>query len=200
VPPFHTGALFYGVYSRACANLRSRRDGDIAEVALDARPDAIVYAANARGWMGGRLGKQIRLRGTAESLHYAMQGRVEALVKREFRETKVGLGEVVVTPFAPPLPGNCLLLHALTMMRPGQRTELATVERCLASLRQVIEAQGFVTWSSRCWVRVPDDCRMRRGTPLCPSGRRRFRLGPVCGSSLDRCKKPPGVRTLRQLR
>lgn len=115
--------------------------GDIAEVVMRERPDAVVHAANAVGWMGGWVGKYVRMRGVAESLHYATKGRLEPVVKRECRRVQARPGDVVVTTSVPPLPEHCLVLHAVTMMRPGQRAEFKAVARCLVSLRHVVEEQ-----------------------------------------------------------
>ena len=102
--------------------------GDITQVEVD----AIVNAANARGYMGGWLGRYVKLRGVAESIHYATAGKVEREAKRVARAERPQLGDVYVTG-GYNLPARWVL-HAVTMLKPGSRSSLATVERCVGNV------------------------------------------------------------------
>ncbi|WP_067936672.1 macro domain-containing protein [Alicyclobacillus kakegawensis] len=105
--------------------------GDITKI----RADAIVNAANAKGYMGGWLGKYIRLRGVAESIHYATSGAVEKEAKRVVRANPPGLGDVYVAG-AHGLPATWVL-HAVTILKPGSRSSIEVVERCVDNIRDV---------------------------------------------------------------
>lgn len=94
--------------------------------------DVLVNAANARGYMGGWLGKYVRLRGVAESIHYATAGAVEREAKRVVRECPPGIGDVYTTG-AYHLPATWVV-HAVTMLRPGSRSTLEIVGRCVQNV------------------------------------------------------------------
>lgn len=64
--------------------------GDITTI----QADVIVNAANAKGYMGGWLGKYVRLRGVAGSIHYVTSGAVEREAKRVVRAYPPGADDV----------------------------------------------------------------------------------------------------------
>jgi O-acetyl-ADP-ribose deacetylase (regulator of RNase III) len=113
--------------------------GDITKI----RADAIVNAANARGYMGGLIGRYIRLRGVAESIHYATSGAVEKEAKRVVRAHPPGLGDVYVTG-AHGLPAEWVL-HAVTMLKPGSRSSIEVVARCVENIIDSCRSLGVRT-------------------------------------------------------
>lgn len=56
-----------------------------------------MNAANAKSYMGGWLGKHVRLPGVTESIHYATAGAVEREAKRVVRKHPPGVGDVYIT-------------------------------------------------------------------------------------------------------
>lgn len=94
--------------------------------------DLLVNAANGRGWMGGLLGRFVKLNGVAESIHYADLS-IEKTTKVLFRRNKARSGDVIHTS-AGRLEYINGILHAVTMNWPGQKSSLNTVERCLENI------------------------------------------------------------------
>ncbi|WP_126429985.1 macro domain-containing protein [Brevibacillus marinus] len=110
--------------------------GDISRC----KADAIVNAANGLGFMGGKLGRMIRFRGVAESLHYASEGLIEKEATAICRKRKIDLGDVFVTS-AYSLPAT-YIFHAVTMRKPGQKSTMETIKKCLQNLlKTTIELQ-----------------------------------------------------------
>lgn len=112
---------------------------NIAEVTAD----IIVNAANAVGYMGGWLGKHVRLRGVAESIHYATKGAVEKEARMIVQRDRPGLGEVYVTG-AYNLPAHWIV-HAVTMMKPGSRSNIEAVGRCVDNIIGISHVLGAKT-------------------------------------------------------
>ena len=110
--------------------------GDITEI----KADAVVSAANAKGYMGGWLGRYVRLRGVAESIHYVTRGAVATEAKQVVRRHRPGLGDVYVTR-AYNLSADWVI-HAVTMLRPGLRSNLTVVERCIENVLSASETLG----------------------------------------------------------
>lgn len=112
--------------------------GDITNL----KADVIVNAANGIGFMGGLIGRFIRLPGVAESIHYRTKGLVEKESKRKSRKSKWipsvlwghKTGELYVTG-AGSLPAYWII-HAVTMKYPGMRASLRTVEKLLPLIIQ----------------------------------------------------------------
>lgn len=102
--------------------------GDISIV----KADAIVNAANAVGYMGGWLGKHVRLRGVAESLHYATRGAIEQEARTVARKNKPSPGDVYITS-AHALRATWVL-HAVTMRKPGSRSSIEVIELCVDNI------------------------------------------------------------------
>ncbi|MDT3417151.1 O-acetyl-ADP-ribose deacetylase (regulator of RNase III) [Brevibacillus aydinogluensis] len=102
--------------------------GDISNCAAD----AIVNAANGQGFMGGWLGRLMKFQGVAESLHYHSRGVIEKEAKSFCKQSKIRLGDVFVTS-AGSLRAK-YIFHAVTMMKPGQRTSLETIEKCVQNI------------------------------------------------------------------
>ncbi|WPS85620.1 macro domain-containing protein (plasmid) [Brevibacillus halotolerans] len=112
--------------------------GDIT----NAKADIIVNAANGIGFMGGMIGRFIKLPGVAESIHFVTKGNVEKEAKIAAKKAKWiprilcghRAGEVYVTR------GDCLsakwIIHAVTMRYPGMKTCLSIVDSLLNKIIQ----------------------------------------------------------------
>ena len=96
--------------------------------------DAIVNAANGKGWMGGFLGRYMKFRGVAESIHFASKGQIENEAKGfvYWSHPKPRPGDVYITG-AGPLPAKCVI-HAVTVDRPGSRSDIQVVAKCLENI------------------------------------------------------------------
>ena len=104
------------------------------------RADVIINASNGEGYMGGILGKYIRFKGVAESIHYVTKGVVEKEAKQKARRNKYlpswvfghKAGEVFVTG-----PGSLKakhIIHAVTMRYPGSFSKLSVIEKLLPEI------------------------------------------------------------------
>lgn len=94
--------------------------------------DLLVNAANGRGWMGGYIGRFVRLNGVAQSIHYADPS-IEKTTKRLFKNNKVHSGDVVHTQSGKlEFPNG--ILHAITMNKPGQKSSIDIIEQCLENI------------------------------------------------------------------
>lgn len=98
----------------------------------DIKGDMLVNAANGRGWMGGLLGRFIKLNGVAESIHYADPS-IEKISKSLFRRNKARSGDVIPT-ISGKLEYPDGILHAITMNWPGRKSSLDTIEQCLENI------------------------------------------------------------------
>ncbi|MBP1308980.1 O-acetyl-ADP-ribose deacetylase (regulator of RNase III) [Paenibacillus sp. 1182] len=122
--------------------------GDITK----ANVDVIVNAANGIGFMGGIVGRFIKLPGVAESIHYATKGDVEKEAKEKSRKHKwipsflYGhcSGECYVTN-AESL--SCKwIIHAVTMPYPGMRTTIRKVRLLIPEIiktAQLLKARSI---------------------------------------------------------
>ncbi|BFH18285.1 hypothetical protein J6TS7_21050 [Paenibacillus dendritiformis] len=98
--------------------------------------DVIVNAANAQGYMGGVIGRYIKLSGVAEALHYKSKGKLEELAKMEVKKRSYVPGEVYVTHSVEPLKAK-YIFHAVTMFKPGQRSNLSDIEKCVQEIIKI---------------------------------------------------------------
>ncbi|MVP02108.1 macro domain-containing protein [Paenibacillus lutrae] len=99
----------------------------------EADSDVIVCAANGQGWMGGWLGKYIKMAGVAEALHYKTSGKIEKLSMQEAKRIQVIPGDVFITPCEEPLKAK-YIFHAVTMKKPGQRSDLQYITECIKNI------------------------------------------------------------------
>lgn len=99
--------------------------GDITE----ANVDIIINASNGVGYMGGTLGKYIKLPGVAESIHYKSKGSIEKEAKLICKTDDYSEGDIFVTSSGN-LPSKCIL-HAVTMKKPGSKSNIKTIETLL---------------------------------------------------------------------
>jgi O-acetyl-ADP-ribose deacetylase (regulator of RNase III) len=105
--------------------------------------DAIVNASNGIGWMGGIIGKHVKLPGVAESLHYATNGEVEKEAKEFLKNNKCKRGDIFITSAAN-LKAK-YIIHAVTMNFPGQKSDLATIEILLLKIIKKIKELDLKT-------------------------------------------------------
>lgn len=110
--------------------------GDITEISAD----IVVNASNGIGYMGGIIGRLIKLKGVAESINYATRGIVEREAKKACKRNKhlprlfcgYKAGEVFVTG-AGDLKAK-YIIHAVTMPLPGMVTYIEVIKTLLLSI------------------------------------------------------------------
>jgi len=95
----------------------------------DQNVDIIVNASNAIGFMGGFIGKHIRMAGVSESLHYVSNGLLEKEAKEVLKNNNLKRGDIFVTSGAN-LKAK-YIIHAITMNFPGQKSKEDTIEKLL---------------------------------------------------------------------
>ena len=105
---------------------------------VNATEDIVVNAANGIGWMGGLLGRFIKLSGVAESIHYATKGNVEREVRRQHRFSRPG--DVFFTQGYG--IGKIGIIHAVTMQIPGWWTKEQTVTILLPKIMRLAKEKG----------------------------------------------------------
>ncbi|MEY8742821.1 macro domain-containing protein [Bacillales bacterium AN1005] len=103
------------------------------------RADVIVNASNGLGWMGGILGRFIKLKGVAESIHH-FDPKIEKEAKRACKNRLMKPGEVFITSSGK-LDCNHIF-HAVTMYLPGTRSSLKSVEKCIQNIIKNAELSG----------------------------------------------------------
>lgn len=110
--------------------------GNITEI----KADIIINASNGIGFMGGILGRFVKLEGVAEAIHYATKGVVENEAKMTAKKRKYiprhlcgyKSGEVFVTG-----AGNLdatYIIHAVTMPFPGMITNIDVIKVLLPKI------------------------------------------------------------------
>ncbi|MFT9494583.1 MULTISPECIES: macro domain-containing protein [Bacillota] len=105
--------------------------------------DIIVNASNGIGYMGGFIGRFIKLKGVAESLHYATKGAIERESKNLLKREPIEVGKVFITS-----EGNLnakKIIHAVTMKKPGQKSSIEIVEECLKNIIQAVNSLNAQT-------------------------------------------------------
>ena len=91
--------------------------------------DLIINASNGIGWMGGKQGIKTKLKGVAESIHFASKGEVEKLAKSYCRKHNI-FGLKPTSTFiteAPNLKAKNIM-HCVTMRYPGSKAKFKTIE------------------------------------------------------------------------
>ena len=102
--------------------------------------DAIVNPSNGVGFMGGIIGKFIKLSGIAESIQYKTKGTVEAESKKACKKNKfvprifcgLNKGDIFITS-AGNLPYK-YIIHAVTVKYPGFSSDYNTIEKLLPKI------------------------------------------------------------------
>lgn len=94
--------------------------------------DIIVNASNAIGYMGGIIGRFIKLNGVAQSIHYKTKGKVEKEAKKASKERRYKPGDIFVTG-AGELKA-AYIIHAVTMSHPGTTTNIEVVKELLPKI------------------------------------------------------------------
>lgn len=104
--------------------------------------DVIVNASNGIGYMGGFLGRWIKLKGVAESIHY-LDSNIEVAAKKLCRTRKIREGDVFLTEAG---KLKCkYIFHAVTMEKPGRDSSLEIVEKCIKKVLSLAEDYQFKT-------------------------------------------------------
>lgn len=103
-------------------------DGDITKL----QADLLVNASNGIGYMGGLLGRFIKLNGVAESIHY-IDHRIEKEAKKVCKDRKRYAGDIFWTSSGK-LGYERGIIHAVTMDKPGQSSELPDISKCIENL------------------------------------------------------------------
>lgn len=96
------------------------------------KADLFINASNAKGYMGGFLSKYTKQEGIAEALLYrdhSLQRKAKKVIKST---SNVTLGDTFTTETK--LPYKSGILHAITMVKPGQKSTLQTVEKCTINI------------------------------------------------------------------
>lgn len=105
--------------------------------AINIEAELLVNASNSKGWMGGLMGRFIPLKGVAESIHYADPS-IERLAKKQARKLKVNCGDVFLTSSGK-LKFPKGILHAVTVKKPGQTSELSIIKKCIVNILKYCE-------------------------------------------------------------
>lgn len=82
--------------------------------------------------MGGFIGKYFRLKGVAESIHYA-DGSIEKQAKTICKNENLSPGDIFLTT-AGKLQFKNGILHAITVLKPGRSSNVKTIEKCLKNI------------------------------------------------------------------
>lgn len=104
------------------------------------KADIIVNASNGIGSMGGIIGRYVKLKGVAESIHYTTKGVVEKEAIKAAKKSRYlprylcghKPGEIFVTG-----SGNLgarYIIHAVTMRYPGMRTNIDVIRVLLPKI------------------------------------------------------------------
>lgn len=112
---------------------------------LNVRAELLVNASNGKGWMGGLLGRFVPLKGVAESIHFSDPS-IERAAKKAAKIVQPKCGEVFFTP-AGKLNFPKGIIHAVTMERPGQKSELVTIRKCIKNILLYCEENNIKTVS-----------------------------------------------------
>ncbi|EWG08967.1 macro domain-containing protein [Cytobacillus firmus] len=99
---------------------------------LDYKSDLLINAANGKGWMGGIFGRYVPLKGVADTIHYNDHS-IEREAKIICRSRKICLGDIYITGSGR-LGFKEGVLHAVTMLKPGQKADILTIEKCLNNI------------------------------------------------------------------
>ena len=102
--------------------------------------DIIINASNGIGWMGGKDGIEKKLKGVAESIHFASKGEVEKLAKKMCRKRNIfGLKPTsIFTTMAPNLKASSII-HCVTMRYPGSKTNIKTIKTLVDKLCSLLD-------------------------------------------------------------
>ncbi|MCO5386982.1 MAG: macro domain-containing protein [Desulfosporosinus sp.] len=121
--------------------------GDITEI----EADIIVNASNGIGYMGGFLGRYIKLKGVAEAIHYKTSGKIEIEAKKVCRTSQIAgkkrrgikAGDIFVTGAAN--LNAKYIIHAVTMWFPGTKSNIKVVEALLPKICEKSRELGVKT-------------------------------------------------------
>lgn len=110
---------------------------------LDFKSDLLINAANGNGWMGGILGRYVPLKGVAETIHYNDHS-IEREAKLICRSKNINLGDIYITSSGS-LGFKEGVLHAVTMLRPGQKSDILTIGKCITNIGVYCQEKAIKT-------------------------------------------------------
>lgn len=99
---------------------------------IDIDAEILINASNAQGYMGGILGRFFKLKGVAETIHYA-EPSIEKIAKKEFKKRTFQCGDILHTNSGR-LPFSKGIIHAVTMKKPGQTSNTGIIKECLNNI------------------------------------------------------------------
>ncbi|MFY0519278.1 macro domain-containing protein [Lysinibacillus sp. UGB7] len=105
--------------------------------------EVLVNPSNAKGYMGGLIAKYFHMKGVAESIHY-LDPSIEKVSKKVLKSSIFKCGDVFHTG-AGSLGFPKGILHAITMMKPGQSSNIHVVKVCLINLLHYCEINNITT-------------------------------------------------------
>ncbi len=108
---------------------------------INIKSDILINASNGKGWMGGIIGRYFLLKGVAETIHFH-DHTIEKQAKRICKTFNLTLGDVFLTKSGS-LGFDKGVIHAITMMKPGQESNLNTIERCLDNITNYCLENGI---------------------------------------------------------
>lgn len=102
--------------------------------------DIIINASNGIGWMGGKDGIKTKLKGVAESLHYASKGEIEKLSKSYCKKHSLfGLKPTSIFITQAPNLNAKSIMHCVTMRHPGSKTKFAIIETLVDKILETLD-------------------------------------------------------------
>ena len=104
---------------------------------IDVKAEVLINASNGKGWMGGIFGSFFPQKGIAQTIHYADPS-IERLAKRVAKSGSLECGDIFLTDSGK-LDFPKGILHAVTMKKPGQLSNIKIVEDCLESILRFCE-------------------------------------------------------------
>ena len=99
--------------------------GDVTKV----ESELLINASNGKGWMGGLIGRLVKLHGVAESIHYTDHS-IEKEAKKHCKENAPRVGEVFQTDSGK-LGFPKGILHAVTVKNKGLWSNEHIVRDCI---------------------------------------------------------------------
>jgi len=101
---------------------------------VDIEAEVLVNPSNAKGYMGGLIGRFFLMKGVAESIHYSDP--------RVSKTNTFRCGDVFHTG-AGKLDFPKGILHAITMMNPGQASSIEIVKEYLFNLLRYCDTNNI---------------------------------------------------------
>lgn len=99
---------------------------------IDTEADLLVNAANGKGYMGGYIGRFFQFKGVSEAIHY-IDPSIEKMIKNKCKKQIFKCGDIIHTDSGT-LKFSQGILHAITMDKPGQTSDISIVKSCLRNI------------------------------------------------------------------